>query len=702
MTVPTLLPRLQYATNGVTASFAFPYVFVDPADIAVDLRDIFGAAFASFLNGSGLNDYTIVGTQDPATGEYLAGASVVFNSIQATGRIVTIWRDPPETQSLVLSTGGKFAANPINTEFDRLTMMIQFVRDWAIRAIAAPPFDPPPPANVSMFLPQVAARAGLILGFDAAGRPAVGGSLDLLISLLAGTWTPSLAVMNWVPSISGLRALTPPGTNVFVELTGYFNQNDKPPVAYFYSPGDSRADDGGLVIKPNAIGGGSPGRWLLDTGERLSVVDFGADRLGVLASDAAFNAWFAAVKSLGAAGYIPAGSYKFLSQVSWNLDSVATTGLTIDGDGTQRTILDLTAVAASPAMFVGGTIDLFYPTLRGFGVVGNLAGIVLQFGREDFTDPINEAVLDLNVKNNSASGSACAVELNYFLNGRAVSLVANCNGHGDSLRMRQATFNTFMGSFGQADIAVHMTAGFNYGNVFVAPDFEVVGVCVQFDTASAVNNLFLGGTYVWTGASAIVANSASDWNRFLSPNFSIAGALLTGALASTVLIEDKFIGTSPFGGILINPPAGDGDIQLDSVDGNSAFSIWRHVGIARWHLGRNNAAESGANVGSQFILEAFDDTGATLGQVFFVDRATRRLTISGTAQFATAAGALIGLFGAVPVAQPSNGGSSAQANVGATNPTFQDTGFTGGVGSRAYTIGQLVAALKTLGAIASS
>jgi hypothetical protein len=256
-----------------------------------------------------------------------------------------------------------------------------------------------------------------------------------------------------------------------------------------------------------------------------------------------------------------------------------------------------------------------------------------------------------------------------------------------------------MGSHGDADICLHLTAGSNYGNAFLSLDLEPVGVCVQFDSANAANNVWLGGTLVWTGAAAIVCNNASNFNRFICPNFGFSGTLLTGAQAATVLIEDKYLGTSPFGGILVSPPSGDGDVSIDSVNGNSAFTVAKHAGATRWQWGRNNASETGGNVGSDFIIVRYSDAGATLDNPVAVSRATGIVTLQDG--LAIPLGGKCGLYGAVPTTQPGNSGSSAQNNSGTTNQVYQDTGFTGGIGSTPYTLGQLVAALKTLGAIAS-
>lgn len=54
-------------------------------------------------------------------------------------------------------------------------------------------------------------------------------------------------------------------------------------------------------------------------------------------------------------------------------------------------------------------------------------------------------------------------------------------------------------------------------------------------------------------------------------------------------------------------------------------------------------------------------------------------------------------FGADPVAQPSGTGFTTTAAAGATTSVFTNTTFSGGIGSTAYTVGDLVVALKKLG-----
>lgn len=62
----------------------------------------------------------------------------------------------------------------------------------------------------------------------------------------------------------------------------------------------------------------------------------------------------------------------------------------------------------------------------------------------------------------------------------------------------------------------------------------------------------------------------------------------------------------------------------------------------------------------------------------------------------------MGFFGAGPVVQPTAGGSSAMTGAGGFGgPVFSDSAFNGGIGASAFTIEDIVTALKSLGILAS-
>jgi len=70
-------------------------------------------------------------------------------------------------------------------------------------------------------------------------------------------------------------------------------------------------------------------------------------------------------------------------------------------------------------------------------------------------------------------------------------------------------------------------------------------------------------------------------------------------------------------------------------------------------------------------------------------------------QVGASAASLVGFYGASPVVQPVSSGNTHTVTAGSTTSIFTNTTLDGGIGSTAYTVGDLVKALKQLGLIAS-
>lgn len=60
----------------------------------------------------------------------------------------------------------------------------------------------------------------------------------------------------------------------------------------------------------------------------------------------------------------------------------------------------------------------------------------------------------------------------------------------------------------------------------------------------------------------------------------------------------------------------------------------------------------------------------------------------------------VGFFGATPIQQPSTTGETGGFTAGAGTAVKSDSTFTGDIGDTAYTLGDIVAHLKSLGLIA--
>jgi hypothetical protein len=71
------------------------------------------------------------------------------------------------------------------------------------------------------------------------------------------------------------------------------------------------------------------------------------------------------------------------------------------------------------------------------------------------------------------------------------------------------------------------------------------------------------------------------------------------------------------------------------------------------------------------------------------------------AQLGSSAAALIGIWGATPVAQSSPAANVHTVAAGSVTNVFVNTTFDGSIGSTAYTVGDIVAALKLLGVLKS-
>lgn len=161
MTLSTTANRKEYAGDGVTTAFAFPYYFLANADIVVEQRvDSTGVSTVKALT----TDYTLAGAG------LAAGGTVTMLVAPPSGQTLVVYRQPAAIQGADFVTNDISAADSYERAIDLLTMLVQTLQEKLGRALVFPISDP---ASLSSIIPSSVSRASQVLGFDANGNPAI-------------------------------------------------------------------------------------------------------------------------------------------------------------------------------------------------------------------------------------------------------------------------------------------------------------------------------------------------------------------------------------------------------------------------------------------------------------------------------------------------------------------------------------------------
>lgn len=293
MTVNATYTPPQYSCDGVTTAFAFSFPFFAASDLIVTLFNSGLQVLASpqpVLNGGAVYDYTVTGTRDAATGEYTGGATVTLNTPPPPLYTVTIERDVGDTQQASYTPNGPFPAKTMESGLDRLTMIVQRLRNLATRAIRTPVVD----GVLDMTLPPIAQRAGLWAAYDESGLPTAAAAPNGAVAISsamtsivgAASTSAALAMLGGaIPfaTIAALRAYTGTAPPVIFVL-GYYTAFDGGEGAFVQANGP--ADDGGRVI----VDGSSRAWRRLLAGAPATVKHYGAKLDGVTDDTTAIQA----------------------------------------------------------------------------------------------------------------------------------------------------------------------------------------------------------------------------------------------------------------------------------------------------------------------------------------------------------------------------------------------------------------------------
>jgi hypothetical protein len=159
MTIASATSRVSYVGDGVTTAFAVPFYWQANADIKVYLQ-----------SSTGVQTLQVLGTNYNLTGVGVSsGGTCTFTTAptSTTGAIISIYRDPPVTQTTSYNNNDPFPAKSHENALDKLTTLEQRARDLQGRTVQLPDSDP----ILDMHMPTVANRKNKLLGFDTSGLP---------------------------------------------------------------------------------------------------------------------------------------------------------------------------------------------------------------------------------------------------------------------------------------------------------------------------------------------------------------------------------------------------------------------------------------------------------------------------------------------------------------------------------------------------
>ena len=156
MSVPSTVNKLQFTITALPQTLTVSFVF----NLGTDLL-VLDAANALTLG----SDYTVTGGSG-AVGDVIVNSGGAGN-VQV-GDIITVMRNVPATQLTTFSSTGELTAAMIEAGLDKGIELAQELQEEAGRALRFP-------ANETLdgTVPTKATRAGMALGFDANGNPAV-------------------------------------------------------------------------------------------------------------------------------------------------------------------------------------------------------------------------------------------------------------------------------------------------------------------------------------------------------------------------------------------------------------------------------------------------------------------------------------------------------------------------------------------------
>ena len=218
----------------------------------------------------------------------------------------------------------------------------------------------------------------------------------------------------------------------------------------------------------------------------------------------------------------------------------------------------------------------------------------------------------LTVQNSGTTGSDTS-QLNAYANGYSTYLLQQ--GSGGGFMYSSATFlnigttsNTYTAFVTNNTEKARLQAGGNFGVGTTAPAAKIHGYQSAFfvpsnSTVASLPAFLAEGSY---GGGYIMKDGASYLGAY-----SISGVYHIGVGTNAGLQSMLSVGSSQS---VVNPSAiGSGLLGIDGATGNEKLISLRTANVTRWQVGTTTEAESGSNVGSNFVFHRYSDAGSWLG-----------------------------------------------------------------------------------------
>jgi len=153
--------------------------------------------------------------------------------------------------------------------------------------------------------------------------------------------------------------------------------------------------------------------------------------------------------------------------------------------------------------------------------------------------------------------------------GFSVPVATVTNVQNDIFRIKQSAFTTYKIGGSSGWNFAHLTDSFSYGNSFLTPDCEIVANCYAIDSANAVRNTSIGGTYAYSSYGYGISATAGSFVAInpninaITANFLAPGSDARAALWSydTVPLTTRANFTAP---VTTQNPSGTATVSITS------------------------------------------------------------------------------------------------------------------------------------------